>query len=131
MKKLFYLLMMSFLAAFSSCKKDERIVDPLRLNSEASACGVKDPVNNLKWLKKIIQEAKKDKNDQYLVIRMVDYDGDTYIESRLPYSSCMGCNIFDCKGNRIDSPGFTTPQRLELVQAMNGDESIVLWGRTK
>lgn len=128
MKKLFYLFLIASVPAFYSCKKDKPIVDPLLRNSEASACGVKDPVNNLGWLKKIVQNAKKEGTDKYVIIRMVDYNGETYFESWLPYSSCMGCNILDCKGRRIDSQNLTSQQRLELIQALNGEESVVLWG---
>ncbi len=129
MKKLFYLLMMSFLVAYSSCKKEDRIIDQLGLNSEATACGVKDPLNNLGWLKKIVQDAKKGGADRYLTISMVDYNGGTYFESWLGYSSCMGCAIYDCGGRTIDFQSITSQQRSELIQALRGDESTVLWGR--
>ncbi len=128
MKGIFYLFIMLSLAALSSCKKDEPIRDPLLRNSDVSACGVKDPVNNLGWLKKIVLEAKKDGSDKYLIIRMADYNGDTYFNSRFPFSSCMGCNIRDCSGNRIDPQNFTIEQKTELMQALNGEKSVVLWG---
>ncbi|ODS82443.1 MAG: hypothetical protein ABS46_08870 [Cytophagaceae bacterium SCN 52-12] len=128
MKKLLYLFVISSLAAFSSCKKNEPIKDPLLRNPEASACGIKDPVNNLGWLKKIVQEAKKSETDKYLTIRMAEYNGDTYFESWLSYSSCMGCIIYDCGGSVIKSQNFTTQQRQELLQAMRGESAVTLWG---
>lgn len=129
MKKLSCLLVMLSLVAFSSCKKDKRIIDPLRLNSEVSACGVKDPVNNLQWLKEIVQEAKKDGSDKYLTITKADYNGNTYFDSWLGYSSCWKCSIFDCGGNRVEKKNFTQQQWGELTQALDGKEAEIVWGR--
>jgi len=129
MKKLLYLFVISSLAAFSSCKKDKPIEDPLLRNPEASACGVKDPVNNLGWLKKIVQEAKKNETDKYLTIRMAEYNGETYFDSWLSYSSCWGCVIYDCGGSLITSQNFTARQKEELLQALNGESAVTLWGK--
>ncbi len=127
-KYYFYLFAILSLAAFSSCKKDKPMKDPLLRNSEASACGVKDPVNNLGWLKKIVQNHKKEGTDRYLIIRMADYNGETYFDTALGYSSCLLCNIVDCTGSRIDWQNFTPQQKEELRSALLKDESIVMFG---
>lgn len=124
MKKLFYLFVIASLVVFSSCKKDKLIKDP----SKVSACGVKHPINNLRWLNKIVQDAKKEGTDKYLSIKMAKYNGDTYFHSMLSYSSCWGCIIYNCDGSNVRLQNFTDEQKTELMQALNSKESVVLWG---
>lgn len=124
----YYLFLILFLAAFSSCKKDKPIADPLQGNSDVSACGVKDPVNNLAWLKKEILEARKGGTDKYLIVTMAEYNGETYFNSQLAYSSCWVCNIVDCGGNRPDLQHLTKQQREELMAALSWPVGTVVWG---
>lgn len=123
MKLFGYLLLFSICWLFASCKKEE--------GANVSACDVKDPVSNLSWLKEILDDAGRKKQDGMLIVKMFEYKGETYFDVALPIYSCMTCNVYDCGGNRLSGTGFieTEEEHTEFVKASIGESSVVIWPR--
>lgn len=78
-------LFLLFLTAVLSCKKD--IANP---SADIEICGVKDPINNLAWLKKLVEEAKRNNEEDMLRITAFTYQGKTYINQYKMIWSCIG-----------------------------------------
>ena len=93
-----------------------------------SACGVKDPVNNVSWLKQLVEEARQEREDSYLTIRMFDFEGQTYFSYYKSYMSCIGCVIYDCNGTRFDFAGFSAGKQQDMIAAIFDENSVVIWG---
>ncbi|ODS82444.1 MAG: hypothetical protein ABS46_08875 [Cytophagaceae bacterium SCN 52-12] len=117
----YYLVVLLLPFIFSSCKKGTS-------SPAISACGVKDPVNNLSWLKEIIDEAKRDGTASITTIKKFEYEGDTYFTYYQAYQSCMNCIIFDCSGARV-IPGahFAAEEYQELAGESYGPSAVLLW----
>jgi hypothetical protein len=69
-----------------------------------TACGVKDPLKELSWLKTIIDQAENgpDRFSYAGTIQMVAYQDQTYFIYQRYIMSCMACLIYDCQGNQLD-----------------------------
>ncbi len=119
MRTIHYVLLLTLSLAVS-CKKDERV--------DISACGVKDPVNNLPWLKEMVDEAKRAGTANITTIRKFEYKGNAYFTYYQAHLSCMNCIIFDCSGERV-TPGalFTEEEYQELAGESYGPSAILVW----
>lgn len=84
-----------------SCKKDE-----MERNKsgaiKTTVCGVHYPVQELPWLRKMIEEAKDRKEDNVLTIKLVEVNGKPVFNYYTSYMSCIGCISYRCDGSRID-----------------------------
>lgn len=118
-KYYFVVLLLPFI--FFSCKKKT-------LSPTISACGVKDPVNNLPWLKEIVDEAKSTGTASTMTIKKFEYEGNTYFNYYEAHLSCMNCVIFDCSGERV-IPGalFTDEEYQELTGELYGPSVVLVW----
>jgi hypothetical protein len=102
MKKLIFFISLSLLTLVGCEKNYERTI---WINPNVECCGVKDPLNNLKWLK------ESSKFDEYNAGEPTDYNfiflfrnnetqKDHIVINR--YSRVSWVNIYDCEGNYID-----------------------------
>ena len=119
-----YFLLLGFLFC---CKKD----DPEKIGP----CGVKDPVNELPWLKKQIQQFVTHPSypmDSNVAIFSSFYQGERvfwiWSVSLIPIRSYKTCS-----GEQKYIPVFTpqdaeTQNFLKLMQQVNVDCSLVIWG---
>ncbi len=98
---------------------------------EVSACGVKDPVNNLPWLKQKVDDAKSAGTVSMLTIKKFEYKGNTYFHYYEIYMSCLYCIFFDCSGEQI-IPGelFTEEEYKEFTKELFGPSVTFVWPRS-
>lgn len=86
------ILVLIFLAvAIISCKKNNR---------SNVACGKKDPVNEIEWLRKTVDSLKEAK--QPGAVMVLKQNGRDYINIQLAIWSCYPCGIHTCDGSRLD-----------------------------
>ena len=73
------------------------------VNNTITAGGIKDPAENLPWLKELIQKAKTDKTGNYLgCIWLVSHnEQDYFVTNMMLGSGGIMYWIFDCKGNHF------------------------------
>jgi hypothetical protein len=97
--------------------------------SDVEACGVKDPVHNLSWLNKKINEAKKENQENILTVTMVTVREKQVINYYLSYMSCIGCVSYNCDGTLFDMGSLTDAERMEYQKNIWGDSEkrVVLW----
>ncbi|MCF2443155.1 hypothetical protein L0657_04230 [Dyadobacter sp. CY345] len=93
---IFFLMILYF-----SCKKYELEKDTTDA-IKASVCDINYPVRELPWLHKLIEDAKDEKVDKILTIKLVEVNGKPIFNYYLSYSSCMGCINYQCDGSMID-----------------------------
>lgn len=116
------LLLFFFLIFIFSCK-DKTV------SSGLEACGVKDPVRNLPWLKAMIEKAKADKQANMLTITVGRIGGEVVFDYYLSYMSCIGCIVYHCDGSRLDPKRYTVAELTELSRSIRGEgmERQVIW----
>jgi hypothetical protein len=97
------LIPMLLLLTAAACHCDKNEPEPIKV------CGVVDPVENLAWLKAIIDDYKKDTNGMltYQYVQQSTYEGNTVF---IFGNCCPVCDfvplIKDCEGNTVEiSPG--------------------------
>ncbi|WP_031527512.1 hypothetical protein [Dyadobacter crusticola] len=120
MKKTLPLLLLLLLAL--SCKEK-------KVAKNVEACGVRDPIHNLPWLRDLVEKAKQNKEANVMTISLVQLRGEPVINYTLSYMSCMGCYNFHCDGTRVDM-GIYTEAEIREFQKNVWDEKgsrIVLW----
>lgn len=114
-----YLVALTLSALILSCKKET-------LSSDVSACGVKDPVKNLSWLKEMIEDEENRPNQ--LTIRKFEYKGQTYFDWSLLVMSCMACRVYDCDGNVLSfGEVYDENEYSDFVEASRGATSKIIW----
>ena len=92
-------------------------------------CGVKDPINNLKWLKDMMDQARDKKEEKMITVVAVKLRGETIINYYALYMSCIGCIGYHCDGSRLDMSKYTQEeiqQYRKNIWEEKGDR-IVLW----
>lgn len=102
-----YRLFTSFsgvLLLFSLLSCDKNDLSPENAALAYSACGVKDPANELPWLKEIIHKAENgpDKFSDAGTVQLITYQGQSYFIYQKYVMSCMACLVYDCQGNKLD-----------------------------
>jgi len=120
------ILLIMFLAL--SCKKDD--VEKGKANAvKASVCGVNYPVQELPWLRKMIEEAKDRKEDKMLTVKLIEVNGEPVFNYYISYMSCIGCISYGCDGGRIDISKLSATEIQEYNNKMisGSGEVIVLW----
>lgn len=123
MKKTFaLLLLLTICIGTGSCKKNS--VDRI------TACDVKDPANNLPWLKKMLEEDKAKNQDQFLIVKAAEFKGQTVFNYQLIWMSCLACVNFDCEGKPLDIGSFTQDERNELSDAIFKHSRVVFKGKS-
>ena len=111
-----------------SCKKDE--IERNKSGAiKATVCGVNYPVQELPWLRKLIQEAKDRKEDNILTVKLVEVNGNPIFNYYTSYMSCIGCISYGCDGGRIDISKLSATEIQEYNNKMisGSGEVIVLW----
>lgn len=89
------------LSLFSACKKD--IEDPLNGSSNVEVCGIKDPVNNLKWLSdKMKVYTFGDNADKLNGVVLFEYKGENVIEIQCSICSSTNIHQYKCDGTLYD-----------------------------
>lgn len=118
MKIFFALLLVTYTLA--ACKKDEA--------ASVSACGVRNPARNLPWLKKLLDEERKNGTDTGLRITAFQYKGTTYFNYYQTYMSCVLCHVYDCSGNILGTGGVIGEEEYQgFFKAAAGPSSVVVW----
>jgi hypothetical protein len=97
--------------------------------SATEICGVKDPIRNLRWLRELVDEAKRKKEDGFMTIVAVEVGGETVINYYLSYMSCIGCVSYHCDGSRFDMSNYTQSEIQEYQKNIWGTSGnrVVLW----
>jgi hypothetical protein len=95
-----YLYVFVVCIGMMSCNPNETIVDEI-----VTACGVRQPQENLPWLKEMIMKAETDKTGNYWgTIWLVKYKGlDIFVNNMMLGSGGVLYWIFDCSGNHFIS----------------------------
>ncbi|MCE6991727.1 hypothetical protein [Dyadobacter sp. CY323] len=119
MKKSLPLILL--LALMLSCKDKSP-------GSSLELCGVKDPVNNLNWLKALVDEAKT-KDPSYTTIVAVTVKGETLINYYVSIMSCIGCISYHCDGTRFDMSVLSQEESKQYQEDIWGEKGrrVVLW----
>lgn len=123
MKKLIFFISLSLLTLVGCEKNYERTI---WVNPDVECCGVKDPLNNLEWLR------KTSKFDDYNVRPLTDYNfiflfrnnetqKDHIVVNR--YSRVSWVSIYDCEGNCIDGGHYSIQNHPKFVKIKNVNES--------
>lgn len=107
---------LTVLVLLLSCK--EKHASP---SSDVEICGKKDPINNLRWLRDLVQKAKDDKEEGMLSIVAVTVQGKTVINYYKSYMSCMGCINYNCDGSKFDAGSLSEAERVEFQKNIWGD----------
>lgn len=108
--KTYAILLFLFLAV--SCKKDALDKDPTGA-VKASVCGVNYPMRELPWLRKIIEDAKTRKEENWVTIKLIDVNGKPIFNYYTDYMSCIGCISFYCDGSPVDTSKWTAAEMKE------------------
>lgn len=96
MKKVFSILTIIFF--ISSCNNDKDDINT------KSACGVDNPIENLAWLKDMIQEKGQNYSDlyKYMYIKQSTYNNEAVF---IDANCCPECNsvfpVYNCSGEEI------------------------------
>ncbi|WP_266364820.1 hypothetical protein [Tellurirhabdus rosea] len=121
--KSFFLLLATTILLTASCR-DNADLSPNR------ACGVRDPLDNLPWLKAQMDDFRQKKQEGVVTVTAYEYKGQQYIVVTPLYLSCYFCVVHTCDGTRFDPGTMTTAQR-ELVEAISREgKSTRLWPRS-
>lgn len=100
-KSLLLIMTYSSLSLLSACKKD--IEDPLNGSSNVEVCGIKDPVNNLKWLSdKMKVYAVGDNADKLNGVVLFEYKGENVLEIQCSICSSTNIHQYKCDGTSYD-----------------------------
>ena len=100
-KSLLLIVTCSSLSLFSACKKDTE--DPLNGSSNLEVCGIKDPVNNLKWLSdKMKVYTFGDNADKLNGVVLFEYKGENVIEIQCSICSSTNIHQYKCDGTLYD-----------------------------
>ena len=103
MKVRLILLLMAItsVSLFSACKKN--LEDPLSTSSNVEVCGIKDPVNNLKWLSdKMKVYTFGDNADKLNGVVLFEYKGENVIEIQCSICSSTNIHQYRCDGTLYD-----------------------------
>ncbi len=120
----YYLIALLLPLIFSSCKTKTH-------SPEVSACGVKDPVNNLPWLKQKVDDAKSAGTASMLTIKKFEYKENTYFHYYEAIMSCTNCVIFDCSGEQVIAGDlFTEEEYKEFTKELFGPSATFVWPRS-
>lgn len=123
MKRETILLMMItlFLLGGMGCEKDFKY--EIYENHEISACGIKDPLNNIQWLAK----AKKDTKSLISVgLYKNIHSEENYFAFHLPNDLGYTTMVFyDCSGNNIFGWNSVTPPGGPLYDEFFSDKEFV------
>ena len=95
---------------------NERII---WINSDVECCGVKDPLNNLGWLKeksRFYEYNEAPLNDyNYIFLYRNTLTDKDHIVVNYYYSRVSWVIIYDCEGNLIDGGGYSILKRVQIV----------------
>ncbi|NBA76516.1 hypothetical protein GOQ04_13245 [Emticicia sp. ODNR4P] len=111
MKVRLILLLMAItsVSLFSACKKN--LEDPLSTSSNVEVCGIKDPINNLKWLSdKMKVYTFGDNADKLNGVVLFEYKGENVIEIQCSTCSSTNTHQYSCDGTLYD---FSNPSNFQ------------------
>jgi len=118
-----YSILIVLILAFS-CKKES--IDGA---VKSEACGVQYPARELPWLRKIIEDTKKKKEENVTTITQVEVGGKTVFNVYVSYMSCIGCISYYCDGTKLDRSELTDSQLMEYQNDIGGvgGKRKILW----
>lgn len=125
MTRLFTLFSLFLFGLFlCSCEKNDLSSQESALLD--SACGVKDPVKELPWLKEIVSKAETgpDKFSLAGTVHLINYQTKAYFVYQRYIMSCMACEVYDCQGNKLYI--LTNPQ-LHMAIIENMSEKNIIY----
>lgn len=97
--KQFILFIIVFIIPFFACKDSIDMI----YNPHQEVCGIKNPVENLNWLKNKIKQDEDKKGWIIQRIYTLPYKGEDLILIHHPASSLAFIDeVYDCQGNKID-----------------------------
>lgn len=113
MERILIILFLSLSCLLGGCEDDKSYY-----NESISACGVKNPQKNIKWLSELIEKAEKDKTLNYFgTIWLEKYKGnDIFVTDMMMGSGGIAYYFFDCEGNSFVPENF-----LEFANNMKKD----------
>lgn len=98
MKKVIFFLLILLVPIFACDDNDDK-----KYNPDQEVCGVKNPVENLPWLKLKIEQDNDKKGWSIQKVYTVNYNGEDLVLIHHPLSSLAYVDeIFDCQGNDLD-----------------------------
>ena len=115
MKKFIFFISLSLLILVGCEKRYERTI---WVNPDVECCGVKDPLNNLEWLKEssrfdeYIDRSSSDYNFIFL-FRNIETQKNHIVVNY--YSRVSWVSIYDCEGNLIGGGGYSILKRVQIV----------------
>jgi hypothetical protein len=125
-----FLILLVVLFAFS-CKKDSVNADSEdeAKGAKVDVCDIKDPVNELPWLKKIIEDVKAKKEQNITTITLVEVKGRPVFNYYVSYMSCIGCISYYCDGSRLDMSSYSQEELREYQDNIwgTGGKRKVIW----
>ena len=107
MKKLIFIIALFTLISLVGCeKKYERTI---WINPDVECCGVKDPINNLEWLKEFYDmrfnqyEQFKSSSYEYIFLFRNDSNSIDYIVRQSNMGEYSWFGLYECNGTLFDS----------------------------
>jgi hypothetical protein len=103
----FLIISLTLVLSFS-CKKND--------NNEKLTCGVKNPLEELEWLKELVQKADNDTTGHYMGTIYLEKVGDEdafFVEMAMGSGAIMG-GWYDCYGN-LFHPDEEIPKRDSII----------------
>ncbi|WP_345267417.1 hypothetical protein [Nibrella viscosa] len=111
-----------------ACRQDKTIA----ASKNVRACGVKDPANNLPWLRQRISDIKQGKEAAITTITMITLNNQDYFNIYMSYMSCIGCLIYRCDGTQVDQSKLTNAERMEIMRKLGTPaERIIIYDGSK
>ncbi|GAA4405699.1 hypothetical protein GCM10023187_24360 [Nibrella viscosa] len=93
---------------------------------------MKDPANNLPWLRQRISDIKQGKEAAITTITMITLNNQDYFNIYMSYMSCIGCLIYRCDGTQVDQSKLTNAERMEIMRKLGTPaERIIIYDGSK
>lgn len=119
------LIFWAILISASYCKRDESI----------SACGIEDPIKNVKWLQSIIDYYNNDTSQTWDTVNIYLYDYNNSnafaLETKKTGVYDIPMSIYNCEGKPIFICGGLQPPQLDSCNVFfkSASNKILLWSK--
>ena len=101
---------MSLSLLTGACRQDKTIA----ASKNVRACGVKDPANNLPWLRQQISDIKQGKDAAITTITLITRNNEALFQIYRSYMSCNICQLYRCDGTLLDMSKLTNTELMEI-----------------
>ena len=118
MKRVIFVIAFFCVLIFAGCERErnEKIEyeRTIWVNPDVECCGVKDPLNNLEWLKEIydmrFNQYEQIKSSAYEYIFLFRNDSNDYIVRKADMGNHSWFGLYECNGTFIDGGVFSEKQ---------------------